>query len=54
MEFRLQHAKAREDVPVYIWMVTWKVPDILQKEKQETGSGSQTYRAGGTVWGKSE
>lgn len=31
MKLRLQHAKAREDVPVHKWMVKWKVPNIIQK-----------------------
>lgn len=31
MEFRLQHAKPREDMPVHKWMVMWKIPDIFQK-----------------------
>lgn len=39
---RLQHAKAREDAPVYKWM----------SFRKQTGSGGQTCRAGETMRGK--
>lgn len=37
MEFRLQNAKSREDMPVHKWVVKREILDILQKADQKTG-----------------